>query len=118
MHERVVAELLETATPGCGYARLPERERLSLLIDEIATVRPLISPFANYSEETSAEIDVLREAAQLRRDYGRSAIANYIISMANGVSDILEVLYCSRKWDCMIRNESGSISTSCRCSRP
>ena len=92
VHERVVSELLETATPSCGYARLPERERLSLLIDEIATVRPLISPFANYSEETSAEIDVLREAAQLRRDYGRSAIANYIISMANGVSDILEVL--------------------------
>jgi phosphoenolpyruvate carboxylase len=51
----------------------------------------LISPFVSYSEETSAEIDVLREAAQLRRDYGRSEIANYIISMANGVSDI-EVL--------------------------
>jgi phosphoenolpyruvate carboxylase len=91
VHERVVAELFECARPGTGYADLPEDGRVALLLDEIKTARPLSSPHIRYSDETTSELAITREAAEARRRYGAAAVPNYVISKANGVSDILEV---------------------------
>ncbi|MDE2229554.1 MAG: phosphoenolpyruvate carboxylase [Alphaproteobacteria bacterium] len=91
VHERTVAELLEAAAPGTGYRSLGEDARVAVLIAELATVRPLVSPFVAYSKETAAELDILRAAAGARRRYGKTAISHYIISKADGVSDVLEV---------------------------
>ena len=58
VHERTVGELLETASPGAGYARLSEDERVALLLAELATARPLTSPFVPYSAETANELAI------------------------------------------------------------
>jgi phosphoenolpyruvate carboxylase len=92
VHERVVAELLETAAPGTGYVALDEDQRIAVLLIELATVRPLSSPAVTYSDETAAELGILRGAADVHRRYGRAAVANYIISKADGISDVLEVV--------------------------
>ena len=92
VHERTVGELLEAASPGTDYGRLGEEARIALLLAELATSRPLTSPFLSYSAETTGEIDMLHAAAGARRRYGANAISNYIISKAEGVSDVLEVL--------------------------
>src|SRR4029077_13127787 len=52
VHERTVAELLQSAQPGMRYLDLPEAERVLLLAEELESARPLASPFLTYSEET------------------------------------------------------------------
>ena len=90
VHERTMGELLEAACPGTGYAGLAEPARNARLLEELATARPLASPFLAYSEETESELAVLRGAAETRRLYGPAAVANCVISKADGVSDVLE----------------------------
>ncbi len=51
----------------------------------------MTSPFATYSEVTTGEIDVLREAATAHRRFGPRSVPHYVISMATSVSDVLEV---------------------------
>ncbi len=91
VHERVVGELFEVAAPGTCYAALDEEARIALLALEIAAPRPLVSPFLAYAAETSAELAILRETASVHRRYGKDCVANYVISKADGVADILEV---------------------------
>jgi phosphoenolpyruvate carboxylase len=91
VHERTVGELFEAVCPGTGYAGLPETARITRLLQELATPRPLASPFMVYCEETSSELAILNAAAEARRLYGPAAVTNCIISKTDGVSDVLEV---------------------------
>jgi phosphoenolpyruvate carboxylase len=90
VHERVLAELFR-AGAGIDYAGMDEDARVGLLLQELKTARPLISPYVAYSEETACELDIARVAAEVHRRYGRAAIPNYVISKAASVSDVLEV---------------------------
>jgi phosphoenolpyruvate carboxylase len=91
VHERTVHELFEAAKPGAGYRGLDEEARIALLLAELATARPLVSPFVTYGDETRSELKILQVAAEAQARYGRAAIPNYVISKADGVSDVLEV---------------------------
>lgn len=91
VHERTVAEIFEAAMPGTNYADMSETERIALLSRELATPRPLVSPFADWSDETAGELSVFRAAADVQARYGRDAIGHCIISKAESVSDLLEV---------------------------
>ncbi|HST93376.1 MAG TPA: phosphoenolpyruvate carboxylase, partial [Microvirga sp.] len=91
VHERVVAELFEKASPGTGYEALPEEARVALLLEELRSPRPLTSPFLDYSPEAASELAIVHEAAEAHRRYGRAAVPNYVISKASDPSDILEV---------------------------
>nr|WP_315379622.1 phosphoenolpyruvate carboxylase [uncultured Sphingomonas sp.] len=91
IHERVVAELLQSAGVCDDYAALDEDARIDLLRRELANARPLTSPYAVYSEETATELAIVREAAAAHARYGRDCIRHYIVSMAQSVSDLLEV---------------------------
>jgi phosphoenolpyruvate carboxylase len=90
VHERVLTELFETGS-GANYRQMPEQSRTALLLAELSTSRPLISPFVTYSEETAGELAILRAAADIHRRYGKDAVPNYVISKATTVSDVLEV---------------------------
>jgi phosphoenolpyruvate carboxylase len=91
VHERVVAELLKVARPDVDYRALGEEARVEVLLEELRTMRPLTSPFVAYGEETASELAILKAAAEARRRYGARAVPNYVISKADGVSDVLEV---------------------------
>jgi phosphoenolpyruvate carboxylase len=91
VHERVVAELLREAAVAADYKSLPEAERIALLVRELESPRLLRSPYRTYSEETAKEIAIVDTAAELRRKFGEDAVANYVISKAESVSDLLEV---------------------------
>lgn len=91
IHERVVAELLKSAGVCDDYAALDEQARIDLLRRELANARPLTSPYAAYSEETESELAIVRETAAAHARYGRDCIRHYIVSMAQSVSDLLEV---------------------------
>ena len=91
VHERTVAELLAAAAPGLDYKRMSEAERVELLLRELSSPRPLVSPFIAYSEETSGELGVFNTAAAIRKTYGPGAIRTAIISKTDSVSDMLEL---------------------------
>ena len=90
VHEQVIAELYARGAGRHDYAELPEAERVSLLLHDIATPRPLKSPHFEYSAETAAELRIFETAAAIHRRYGAQALPNYIISRTDGVSDVLE----------------------------
>lgn len=91
VHERVVAELLETARPGTDYRARDEAGRCALLLEELATARPLASPHVRYSDETEGELAIFRTARRAHQRYGRAAIRHCIISKTDDVSDLLEL---------------------------
>jgi phosphoenolpyruvate carboxylase len=91
VHARTVAELLAVARPGSDYLALDEDARIALLLDELATPRPLTAPGVDYSDETRGELAIFHAAQSIHRRYGKAAIENVIISKTDGVSDILEV---------------------------
>ena len=91
VHERTVAEILAAASPGVEYLELDEEARVALLLNELRSPRPLVSPFFSYSEETAGELALFRKAAEIRKTYGPDAIRTSIISKAQGVSDMLEL---------------------------
>ncbi|MCV0382713.1 MAG: phosphoenolpyruvate carboxylase [Erythrobacter sp.] len=91
VHERVVAELLAGAGVEADYLALDEDARVALLRRELTSPRPLRAAWSEYSEETAKELAILKEAARTHARYGREAIRNYVISMAENVSDLLEV---------------------------
>src|SRR6201999_1802682 len=69
---------------------LPESERVELLAAELATRRPLVKDDAELSELTRKELGVVAAAARAVHLFGPQAIPNYIISMCQSVSDMLE----------------------------
>ncbi len=91
VHERVVAELLNTAGVEADYLALDEAARVALLREELATIRPLASPYADYGAETASELAILHAVAGAHALYGPDSITTYIISKAASVSDMLEV---------------------------
>ncbi len=91
MHRRIVGELLAAADVHPDYASLDPAARAALLRDELQHRRPLLSPFANYSDETTGEMDILRAAAEAHATLGPAAIQNYVISHSTCVADIFEV---------------------------
>jgi phosphoenolpyruvate carboxylase len=91
VHARVVADLLKVAGVEAGYLELDERSRVSLLHRELASERPLASPFATYAEETASELAIVRAAAEAHALYGPASITTYIVSKCESVSDLLEV---------------------------
>lgn len=90
VHEQVIAELLAWAGVHADYAALPEDDRVALLAAEIGTRRPLIGPGANLSELAGKELGIMGAAARAVKVFGPQAVPNYIISMCQTVSDMLE----------------------------
>ena len=91
VHERTIAELLESAAPGTNYIELDESERVQLLLRELASPRPLISRHIRYSAETAKELAIFDSAHSAQMRYGTDCIRTFIISMTHGLSDILEL---------------------------
>jgi phosphoenolpyruvate carboxylase len=91
VHERTVAELFDAAIPGMSYLDLNEEARVSLLLSELRSARPLSSAFVRYSDETLSELAVFRAAAEAHAHFGPDVIQQCVISMCKGMSDMLEV---------------------------
>jgi phosphoenolpyruvate carboxylase len=91
VHEVVVAELLARAGVEADYRALDEAGRVQVLTAELAQPRLLASPFVDYSDITTGELAIVRQAAVAIERVGTAMIPHYVISMCKSVSDILEV---------------------------
>jgi phosphoenolpyruvate carboxylase len=109
VHERVVAELFASAGAP-GYASLSEEQRVARLLEELATTRPLASPFVRYSDETESELAIGRAAREMQLAYGQQVLPHYIISKTDSVSDLLEVMLLLREAGLMHPGDEPSIA--------
>ena len=91
VHEVVIEELLGAAGVCANYRELDEPGRERVLLAELASPRALRSAFAQYSEDTRGELAIFEAAARAHARLGPEAIRQYVISKAEGVSDMLEV---------------------------
>lgn len=105
VHERVLSELFSLAKVEPDYAKLPEDQKIELILSELEKPRLLYSPYIGYSDETNSELAIMRVARDIRQRYGSRAIRNYIISHTESVSDLLEVLLLQRETG-LLRNQA------------
>ncbi len=91
IHEATVAELLAKAGECADYRQLDEAARCALLLRELATLRPLYSPFIEYENLTQDEMALFFAARTAQEKYGRRALPNFIISKTQSASDLLEL---------------------------
>ena len=91
VHERTVAELFARAGVEADYLALDEEARVALLTAELRQNRPLGAPWVEYGEETAGELAIFRAAADAHRRFGPGCVTTAIISMTEGVSDLLEL---------------------------
>lgn len=96
VHEVAVAEMLRLAGVTQDYASLSEDERVAILSRELETPRPLLARDAEVSPDTGELLAMLNVVAEAIDDEPES-VGAYIISMAHGVSDLLEVLILFRE---------------------
>ncbi|MBB5193295.1 phosphoenolpyruvate carboxylase [Silvimonas terrae] len=89
-HEKVLTELFQKVGLE-DYSKLDEASRRIVLLRELASPRPLICPYIDYSADVQKEIDIYHAAAEIQARYGSHALPNYIISNCASVSDMLEV---------------------------
>lgn len=97
VHEGVVADLLRYAGVCEDYGALPEPQRIELLAEELASKRPLVPPDAPLEEETVRALGFLEVFRRIQKQYGSQATGSYIVSMTEGVSDVLEPLLLAKQ---------------------
>ena len=97
VHERAVAQLLRFAGVQPAYEALDEEARIDLLAAELASPRPLAPAGAELGAEAERSLAFLREVRRARRRFGPDAVGSYIVSMTEGVSDVLEVLVLAKE---------------------
>ena len=97
LHEQVMTDLLRYAGVSENYAELDEAERVALLENELTTKRPLAPYDAPLEDETKRALGFLAVFRRLQRRFGLGATGSYIVSMTNGVSDILEPLVLAKQ---------------------
>jgi phosphoenolpyruvate carboxylase len=88
IHEAAVAEVLGQPF----YPRVGEAEKIKLLLSALADATPLAPTVREkFSAATRDVLDPLALAARAAAKLGPAALGLYVISMTDGVSDILEV---------------------------
>lgn len=111
VHENAIAELFDKAQIG-PYKTLEEQDKIKVLTQLLQEPRPVASPFATFSPETQEALDVFHTIRRSHELFGPDCIQNYLISMAEGVSDMLEVLLLSKEAGLFSWEADGSVRSS------
>ena len=86
-----ISELFDVFEPKIDYANMDEDNRIKLLVDELSSTRSLLRIGWTYSDLTTSELDILKEASRARITLGPQTITTAIISNTQSVSDVLEL---------------------------
>lgn len=95
-HENAVHELFQLAHLG-AYRELPEEKKMARLTQMLLDPRPLASRFIPLDPVTKETLDVFHVIREGQNQFGEDCIQNYLISMSQGVSDLLEVLILAKE---------------------
>lgn len=109
VNEACVAELLKSAEICDHYSDLGEKEKVSLLLNELNNdPRNLHSNNKPKSELLQKELKIYKTARDLKDRLGEDVIKQHIISHTESVSDMLEQAIMLKEYD-LIDNENARI---------
>ena len=109
VNEACVAELLKSAEICDHYSDLSEKEKVSLLLNELNNdPRNLHSNNKPKSELLQKELRIYKTARDLKDRLGEDVIKQHIISHTESVSDMLEQAIMLKEYD-LIDNENARI---------
>lgn len=108
-HETAMHEILALANIADNYAALSEDDKIALLTKLLSDPRPLLSPYAEYSESTTEVVNVYKTIKAAQAEFGRKCITTYLISMTQGASDLLEVLVFAKEVGLYRRQADGTV---------
>lgn len=109
-HENAMTEILANMNIVEDYSTLPEEEKIELLNRLLNDPRPLTSSYVNYSESTKECLDVYHVVYEAQQEFGVNCITSYLISMAQGASDVLEVMLLSKEAGLFQKSQDGSVT--------
>ncbi|SDX31709.1 Phosphoenolpyruvate carboxylase, type 1 [Marininema mesophilum] len=96
-HESALTEILSSQGIVEDYAGLSEEEKVALLTELLQDPRPITSSFMDFSDDTRQCIDLFALIVRAKKEFGEDAIRNYLISMTQGTSDLLEVVLFAKE---------------------
>lgn len=96
-HESAIAEVLYNVNIAADYKNLSEDEKVSTLLKILNDPRPMISIYDTFTPETQEIINTFRMIKRAHQTFGERSIEVYLISMAESVSDVLEVLVLAKE---------------------
>lgn len=96
VHEQAMAEVLRARGVASDYAALAEEDRVRLLSEVLARPAAEGADDPSWSERTADTMALLRAEARLREELGPEAMGPFIVSMTDGLSDMLEPLVLAR----------------------
>ncbi|SEM49307.1 Phosphoenolpyruvate carboxylase, type 1 [Paenibacillus sp. cl141a] len=108
-HENAMAEILRKMNVTQDYAQLSEDEKIELLNNLLNDPRPLTTPYQEYSDSTEECLEVYRTVFRAQQEFGVKCISSYLISMAEGASDILEVMVFAKEVGLFRKDNDGSV---------
>ena len=112
-HTAALADLTRSFALERDYLQMTEAERIEWLTTELASPRPLVSPDAYFSEETTETLNVFRVARRAADEISQQAIGTYIISMTRNTSDVLAALVLAKQAglvECGVRSVESGVS--------
>jgi len=109
-HEKALTEILSGMGIVEHYDQLSEKEKINLLTELLEDPRPLTSPFMSFSPETEQCLELFRVIRRAKEEFGEDAIRNYLISMTQGTSDLLEVVLFAKEVGLFRKTPNGPIS--------
>ncbi|MEN9540505.1 MAG: hypothetical protein RLZZ459_596, partial [Cyanobacteriota bacterium] len=96
-HSDALDELSRYLQLPVPYAEMAEEQKVTWLLNELQTRRPLIPPSVQWSPATAETFDVLRMVRRLQQEFGGRICRTYVISMSHTVSDLLEVMLLAKE---------------------
>jgi phosphoenolpyruvate carboxylase len=108
-HENAMTEIFRTIGLTPNYSELTEEEKIRLLTEVLNDPRPITSPYFEYTESTMECLNVYRIVEAAQKEFGEGCIRNYLISMTQGTSDLLEVLVFCKEVGLYRKDKDGNV---------
>ena len=96
-HSDALDEITRFLEAPVAYGDMDEEQRMTWLLAELHTRRPLVPPAVMWEGSTGETLDVFRMLKRLQLEFGERACRTYIISMCKSSSDVLEVMVLAKE---------------------
>ena len=111
-HENAMTEVLHKLGIVDNYGALSEEEKIPVLVKLLEDQRPLTSHHIEYSASTRECLNVFEVIAEAQKEFGINCISSYLISMAEAVSDVLEVMVFAKEVGLFRIDENGEVTAT------
>lgn len=108
-HEMALAEILSKGGYTDNYSELTEDEKIELLTNLLNDPNRIVASEEDYSDSTRECLNVYRTVLAAQQEFGEGCIKSYLISMTQGVSDMLEVLVFCKEVGLYRRDANGKV---------